>query len=258
LCGTRKINTTPYHPQTDGLVERFNKTLATILSMYVNRKHTDWDKFLPYAVFAYNTARQQSTQFSPFFLLHGRNAKLPVDAALNFDPSRYTIDVDNYANEVQRLFTVAWDIARQNIIKAQDQQKAQYDKKAHNLFLEIGDQVYKYNPIPKASQTQNFLHPWHGPYVVIEQKYPNVKIQLCNNKKNMRGEWIHVNLLKPCKTGQRCSKEGIPTCKKEEDKNTPSIAHTTPPQDSFGNGNQTHPTDVVLQNNGSEVIGTKR
>jgi transposase InsO family protein len=78
LCDTRKSNTSPYHPQTDGLVERFNKTLATMISMYVNKKQNDWDIFLPFVTFAYNTCKHESTKYTPFFLMYGREPRLPI------------------------------------------------------------------------------------------------------------------------------------------------------------------------------------
>ena len=53
IVGTKQIKTSSYHPETDGLVERFNKTLATMISMYVNEQHKDWDEFLPLVLFAY-------------------------------------------------------------------------------------------------------------------------------------------------------------------------------------------------------------
>ena len=52
MVNTTKVNTTSYHPKCDGLVERFNHTLATIISMYISEHQGDWDLFIPYALFA--------------------------------------------------------------------------------------------------------------------------------------------------------------------------------------------------------------
>lgn len=73
----QKINTTAYHPQTNGLTERFNKALCTILSVYVNKYQNDWDEFLSWALFTYRVSEQNSTKFSPFELLYNRKARLP-------------------------------------------------------------------------------------------------------------------------------------------------------------------------------------
>lgn len=75
----RKINTTSYHPQTNGLTEKFNHTLCKMLSSYTNETQTNWDLFLPMALFAYRTSIQKSSNESPFKLLFAREARLPAD-----------------------------------------------------------------------------------------------------------------------------------------------------------------------------------
>ena len=62
-----KTLTTAYHPETDGLVERFNGMLTSMLSMYVSGHRRDWDTFLPFVMFAYRKSIHESTQVTPFF-----------------------------------------------------------------------------------------------------------------------------------------------------------------------------------------------
>ncbi|GFW70685.1 retrovirus-related Pol polyprotein from transposon 412 [Trichonephila clavipes] len=81
--------TTAYHPQTNGLTERFNKTLADMLSMYVDVEQKNWDEILPFVTFAYNTAKQETTGFTPFYLLHGREAETTLDTMLPFCPNDF-------------------------------------------------------------------------------------------------------------------------------------------------------------------------
>ncbi|UYV71998.1 K02A2.6-like [Cordylochernes scorpioides] len=78
-CRITHRKTTAYHPQTNGHTERLNKTIADMLSMYVDVNQKDWDRILPFVTFAYNTAKQKSTGFTPFFLVHGREAETPLD-----------------------------------------------------------------------------------------------------------------------------------------------------------------------------------
>uniref|UniRef100_A0A6G5AC55 Putative tick transposon n=1 Tax=Rhipicephalus microplus TaxID=6941 RepID=A0A6G5AC55_RHIMP len=66
LSGTAHRRTTAYHPQTNGLTERLNRTLTDMISMYVDTEHKNWDQILPYVTFAYNTARQETTGMTPF------------------------------------------------------------------------------------------------------------------------------------------------------------------------------------------------
>ena len=73
------IRTTPYHPQTDGLVERFNQTLKAMLKKAATDEGKDWDRVIPYLLFSYREVPQSSTGFSPFKLLYGRSVRGPLD-----------------------------------------------------------------------------------------------------------------------------------------------------------------------------------
>ena len=79
FAGTRHKVSSAYHPQTNGLDERLNQTLQRALSKLVDEQN-DWDCFLPSVVFAYNTSRQSSTGFTPFELMYGRKAILPIES----------------------------------------------------------------------------------------------------------------------------------------------------------------------------------
>ena len=83
LTGVQYIISTAYHPQTNGLDERFNQTLQRGLLKMINDNQNEWDKFLDSVLFAYRTSKQASTKFSPFFLLYGREPRLPVDLIIS-------------------------------------------------------------------------------------------------------------------------------------------------------------------------------
>ena len=89
LLGTVKTKTTPYHPRSDGLVERFNRTLLAMLAMFVSREHDNWDDLLPFMMLAYNTTVHTSTGFTPYRLVFGEECSLPgnlVHRELRPDP----------------------------------------------------------------------------------------------------------------------------------------------------------------------------
>ncbi|KAE9029633.1 hypothetical protein PR001_g11481 [Phytophthora rubi] len=79
--GIKKLFGAAYHPQTQGLVERFNGTLIGMLRMHVDEAQTDWDVYLPRVLFAYRTAYHEALGDTPFFTLYGRDPVLPLDVA---------------------------------------------------------------------------------------------------------------------------------------------------------------------------------
>ena len=168
LMGIHKANTTAYHPQTDGLVERFNRTLINMLAKTVEQGGRDWDTRLPYVLFAYRTSLQQSTVESPFFLLYGRDPRLPTESALSPPQRRYPIDVDDYKSEVMTKMSDAWELARKNIGKAQSQQKRQHDRSSRSVKFAVGDRVFVYMPSAKSTKAHKFARPFHGPYRVLK------------------------------------------------------------------------------------------
>ena len=67
-----KVFASSYHPQCDGFVERINGVIMQIIAMYVPSDHKDWETYLPWATYAYNTSISETTCDTPFFLTYGR------------------------------------------------------------------------------------------------------------------------------------------------------------------------------------------
>ena len=86
LLGVHKTRISPYRPQCDGLVERFNRTLQQMLASYVNGHRNDWDDHLPYMCMAYRSTVHESTKFSPNRLMLGREVNLPLDVMVGALP----------------------------------------------------------------------------------------------------------------------------------------------------------------------------
>ena len=78
ILGIKKLNTSSYHPQTDGLVEKFNCTLINMISKHTDTGALEWDQQIQLLLFAYRSMVQESTRESPFFLLYGRDLRLPT------------------------------------------------------------------------------------------------------------------------------------------------------------------------------------
>eukprot|EP00731_Ephydatia_muelleri_P023001 Em0015g584a len=107
-----KTRTTPYHPQSDGLVERFNRTLLNMLSTCSMEHPSDWDLYLSKLCLAYNSSVQSTTGYSPFFLMFGREARLPIDLIYNLNRDQEgTADksYSTYVNKQREQFAEAYE-----------------------------------------------------------------------------------------------------------------------------------------------------
>ena len=190
----KKINTTAYHPQTDGLTERFNHTLCSMLAMYVSKHQRDWDRFIPFALFAYRTAVQESTKETPFYLIYGRDPCLPLDVVLSAPISKYA-SVDDYKQEVIRRTQEARYVAQQSIERAQFNQATNYDasKKTKDSEFRVGDRVWLYTPQVAKGLSSKLAHLWNGPYRII-RKLSDVNVEIEENPR--RKTIVHVNRCK--------------------------------------------------------------
>ena len=119
--------------QANGLDERFNQTLQNMLVKYVDQKKERWEEFLDTCVFAYNTAKHDSSQFSPFELMFSRKAVLPIDINTEAKNVEMVLDDFNKAEDKsadgRAARTKLLEEAKANIVKAQKKQKEYYDKR---------------------------------------------------------------------------------------------------------------------------------
>eukprot|EP00731_Ephydatia_muelleri_P003172 Em0001g3172a len=126
---------TAYHPQSNGLVERFNQSLQNMLRKYMQEKKEKWDDYLDTCTFAYNTSRHESTKFTPFEIMFGRKAILPLDldAGVHQGPcNEAEVTICSQETEIQQKESqhkALLEEVQKNIISAQKKQKEQYDKK---------------------------------------------------------------------------------------------------------------------------------
>ncbi|GFU04770.1 retrovirus-related Pol polyprotein from transposon 412 [Trichonephila clavipes] len=166
LCNIDHRFTTAYHPQTNGLTERFNKTLADMLSMYVDVEQKNWDEILPFVTFAYNTAKQETTGFTPFYLLHGREAETTLDTMLPFCPNDFD---DNNITKIAARAEESRQLARVHTLRAQDKDRRRYDSKHQMVSYAPGDLVWIYTPVRKVGLSEKLLRRYFGPYQVLRR-----------------------------------------------------------------------------------------
>ena len=193
LLQIKPIRTTPYHPQTDGLVERFNGTLKAMLKKTAVEEGKDWDRLLPYLLFAYREVPQASTGFSPFELVYGRNVRGPIDVLKeSWEAStRSPESVVSYVMMVQERLQKLRDIVHENLQDAQNTQKQWYDRNARHREFRPGNQVLILLP----TSSNKLLAEWRGPYQVVRKiSDVNYEVRLTDGRK--RNRIFHINMLR--------------------------------------------------------------
>ena len=151
LLGIVKTRTTPYHPQSDGLVERFNRTLLNLLSLAASENEHEWDLHLPMVMLAYRTSVQESTGCTPFYLMFGREARLPADVMYGLPPSTTPAQVNQYALDLRLRLESAYHQVRERMGLRHQRQKALYDRATHGKPYAVDDLVWLHCPaVPRG------------------------------------------------------------------------------------------------------------
>jgi len=151
--------TCPYNPQANGRVERWNGTLKGILKKYIDKDQFDWDKHLSKAVYIYNNTRHESTNYSPYELLHGRANRSPLRVSDSREYQFEDFDPDRI---------LARELANENINKSALVSKYYYDKKHRAAEFEPGQEILvRVNAIP-LRLSRKLVHKWTGPFRLIK------------------------------------------------------------------------------------------
>ena len=160
----RHHRSTPYHPQANGQVERFNRTLCEALAKQTEGK-PDWDEYIQPTLFAYRTASLRSTGVTPFFLVYGRDANWPPEV----DLPKVTLQdhVDNLIHKVPQRRSEAHETVKQE----KDRMIERYTPKKPLMF-QIGDKVW-YHKAAKEKSWSGKLEPQWGEPMIIERVLRN-------------------------------------------------------------------------------------
>ena len=165
LLACTKTRTAPYHPESDGMIERFNRTCLMMLSMFVNDRRDNWNELLPYVMHAYRTSVHESTGYSPFRLTMGVECFLPQDVSTAELTTNREHDTSPHllAIWVRDTLEVAYDHVRESLHRTAARRKWLHDIKVNRKFP-IGSWMLRYYP-PAAQH--NLGSPWIGPNQIV-------------------------------------------------------------------------------------------
>ncbi len=194
LLGVARAFTTAYHARTNAVCERSHATVNSMLSKCVADNQKDWSERLASVAFFYNAAQHDSTQHSPYFLMHGTEPRWNIDFQLGTE-GREPHSVNDYADLLVNRLEDAHELAREHLKRNAKRMQDWYDKKVHTQSFEPGDEVYVLNLR---------LYPGRCPKWVRQYSYKGVIVKRINNvtytvrcdKWRERERIIHVDKLK--------------------------------------------------------------
>lgn len=191
---------TPYHPQSDGLVERFNKTLLNMLATAVEERPFQWEGHLRRLCFV---SVHQTTGYSPFYLMFGRQAQMLVDIMYG-TPSHAVTPLPQYVANLHSDLEAAYEMVQVHVGVQFDRQKNIYDKRAHGEPFKRGDLVWLHSPVVPRGQARKLNRPWTGPYRIVT-KLSDAVYRIQHSRRRQKRLVVTFDRLKPCSPNTRLS-----------------------------------------------------
>lgn len=201
LLGITKTRTAPYNPKSDGMVERFNRTLISQLAKALLATGGEWDDYLKSVGFAYNTSVHASTGYTPFYLVHGREARVPVDVLVPSQRGRWGVfsSQGDYVTSLVEKLETAFGAARRSSTCAREKQKLYHDGTARHRPYAVGDLVWLRNP---TEDRMKLAPHWKGPFRILavlgSQEDAGLTYRIgCPLDSDGHEQVVHYDRLKP-------------------------------------------------------------
>lgn len=196
LTGMKKVRTTPYHPRGNP-VERFNRTLLQMLGTLSQHEKQQWKNFVKPLVHAYNCTKHETTGFSPYELMFGRQPRLPIDLAFGLPINTHKKTHSQYVSDLKSRLEESYKIATSHAQKNADRNKIRFDKRVTASPLEVGDRVLVRNV--KLRGKHKLANKWEDDvYVVLKQAGDIPVYTVKPEGKDGPVRTLHRDLLLPC------------------------------------------------------------
>ena len=193
LLRVKHNQSTAYHPQSQGALERFHQTLKSLLRAYCTEMDRDWEDGMPWLMLAAREAVQESTGFSPNELVFSHTVRGPLAVLkagwVDVEPPKNLID---FVNGFRHRLFVAGGMAKRNLQMSQNKMKKIYDRRVECQEFSPGDQVLALKPVVSSP----FQAKYTGPYTVAK-KISDLNYLIATPGRKKSTQLCHVNLLKP-------------------------------------------------------------
>jgi hypothetical protein len=212
LLGIEKTRSTALHPISNGIVERSNRTIESMLSKYVSQNQRDWDEHLPMLMLAYRSTVHESTGYTPNYLMFGRELNLPIDLVFG-GPERDLFTPDEYVSNMKEKLEAAHEFVRDALRKSSERQKVYYDRKKFGGPYEEGQYVWLFVPYKKRSLSPKLQSFWEGPYKIVQKI--NQLLYRIQKTDRSKPKVVHYNRLKRyygrdlVEDGTACETQGV-------------------------------------------------
>ena len=163
-----KVTSTPAHPRGNGLVERQNRTLLTLLRVYTSRRMQDWDEHIDGILGAYNSTRHATTGFSPYMLQHGAEKSIPLSFIYPEFAARGFNSKEEFVEHLLARQQEIHELVRRNTHQAQLRQKLKFDCHLKAKAHAVGDAVWVFCHIIPKGGTRKLIRAWRGPHKVTD------------------------------------------------------------------------------------------
>jgi hypothetical protein len=193
-----KIRTSPYKPSTNSAVERYHRTLNSMLAKVVAQNQKDWDVCLPFVVSAYRASPHSATGFSPNYIMLGSENVMPLDLVMGPAPGdeQAPTDYNDYVQEMRTRMEDAYRVAREHLKVAAERRKVAYDARVKVKQFEVGDFVWYHYPRRYTGKSPKWQKIYSGPHLVIRKIPPsNYVIQ---RSARSTPQVVHADKLKKC------------------------------------------------------------
>ncbi|KAK3741917.1 hypothetical protein QZH41_011072 [Actinostola sp. cb2023] len=200
LCSMVRSRTTPYHPQGNGQVGRFNKTLLDMLRTLPGNQKKRWHESVNKVVHAYNCTKNDATGYSPFYLLFGREPRLPIDEILGTSPDNASPhSYSAYTKKWEETMRQAYEASMKRVSYIRNNSTAYKTRGVRATELRPGDRVLVRNLSERGGPGKLRSHWEKNIHVVIDRKgaSPVYKIRP-EDRQDGPSRVIHRNLLLPC------------------------------------------------------------